>query len=338
MHSTPVRPRGGAVWAATKRSLALAGDGHTIGDRVWEDTNRDGLQDAGEPGIADVVIRVLGDGCRATWPSPAITGSSASGGYQVALGGGPRCSLSFTPPTTPTHCYVPTISGVTFGTYDRHYPLDAKDSDVIPWLTGYVTPDFAVPLPDTSEESGFDTAIDAGFVKWVNGGLSGVAWNDRNRNGRRDAGEGGLSGVTVDLMDSLVHVAASATTDTQGGFSFGDLRSDWAYLLRVLPPDGWAFSATDVGDDLVDNDFDDADLFTPDRQGRGTLIFRLESAEWRSSFGAGLYDPLAAPVPEPAAWALWAGALAALGALRRRAAQAPATCAGRRTSRRSGAR
>jgi hypothetical protein len=30
-----------------------------LGDRVWFDTNEDGIQDAGEAGIADVVVRLL---------------------------------------------------------------------------------------------------------------------------------------------------------------------------------------------------------------------------------------------------------------------------------------
>ncbi|MCK1234272.1 MSCRAMM family adhesin SdrC, partial [Streptococcus uberis] len=29
---------------------------HTIGDTVWEDTNKDGIQDAGEPGIPGVTV------------------------------------------------------------------------------------------------------------------------------------------------------------------------------------------------------------------------------------------------------------------------------------------
>jgi len=78
----------------------------------------------------------------------------------------------------------------------------------------------------------------------------------------------------------------------------------------VQPPAGWTFTATDVGNDLNDNDFTGTGVAGV----ANALLFRLDSAEQRTSIGAGLFDPATPAVPEPATWALWLGGLVALGA------------------------
>lgn len=305
--------------AASPLALASA---YAIGDFVWEDLNRNGLQDEGEPGIAGVTVMLGGD-CH------GLTHSDAGGHYLMSLfGGGTRCYLDFLPPALSHARYQPTVSGAwmgfTTGYYDelrqRYMPMAGNDSDIDYRFYGVnATPMFTRPLEDTEGGDEWATKVDAGFVRWINGGIGGRVWNDANRNGQQDAWEHGLVGVKVDLMVSLIQVGASVTTDATGRFSFDDLQSDWNYLLRVQVPTGWALTGADVGNDLRDNDFTAA--------GYGgvanALIFRLDSAEQRSSIGAGLYDPAAAPVPEPATWALWlAGALGLAAAGWRRGAVA----------------
>lgn len=308
-----------AGWMVAGSPAALA-SGREIGDFVWEDSNRNGLQDEGEPGIAGVSVRLGGDCYRST-----VT--DATGHYLITLfGGGTRCYLDFFPPTLSHAHYTPTDSGTWTSYYDDlrafYLPMAGNDSDIGYRFYGlYATPKFTLPLQDTEGGDEWATKVDAGFIRWVNGGIGGRVWNDANRNGRQDAGERSLAGVTVDLMVSLAEVGASVTTDATGSFAFNDLNSDWNYLLRVQPPAGWALTATDVGSDLGDNDFSAAGVGNV----ANALMFRLDSAEQRTSIGAGLFDPAAAPVPEPAAWALWLAGGAGLGlAAARRRRNAPA--------------
>lgn len=299
-------------WMVLGSPSALAGPGREIGDFVWEDINRNGLQDDGEPGIAGVSVSLAGD-------CAGGTTTDATGHYLVSFATfGTRCYLRFLPPTLSHARYEATISGVWMGSdvsyYDwmlqSHQPMASNDSDVGIFLHGYnVTPKFTLPLRDTEDGDEWPVKVDAGFIRWVNGGVGGRVWNDSNRNGQQDAGERSLAGVTVELMVSLNQVGASITTDATGSFSFDDLRSDWNYLLRVQPLTGWAFTATDVGSDLTDNDFAAMGAAGV----ANALLFRLGSAEQRTSFGAGLFDPNAPPVPEPAAWALWLAGGAGLG-------------------------
>lgn len=323
--------------------------GYDIGDLVWEDLNRNGLQDAGEPGIAGVLVRISGGfGCGKS------TTTDADGHYLLSIWSANNCRLTFTAPT-PAHArYEPTASGVAGIWYDyrsleggwltyydyiaKYYlPMAANDSDMgntyIDPRGGIVsepfsTPHFSAPMTDTEFGNEWATKVDAGFVRWVNGGVSGRVWDDRNRNGQQDAGERSLAGVRVDLMLRALEsdVAASVTTDATGRFSFDDLLSNWNYLLRVVKPAGWEFAPNDVGSDLSDNDFSQAGFGTL----AGALLFNLDSAEQRTSVAAGFYDPNAAPVPEPATGALWLGGLAVLacaGRGRRRAAAAASAVA-----------
>lgn len=283
--------------------------------------------------MAGVQVRSSGSfGCRTS------TSTDADGHYLLSIWFGDRCQLTFTPPTLAHGRYEPTHSGVaglwhdymdpnrgwlTYYDYIGKYylPMAANDSDMgniylDPNGGGGTfeplsTPPFSVPLTDTDWGNEWATKVDAGFVRWVNGGVSGRTWDDRNRNGQQDVGERNLAGVKVDLMLSMSEhdVAASVTTDATGRFSFDDLRSNWNYLLRVVKPAGWEFTATDVGSDLSDNDFSQAGYGPV----AGAILFNLDSAEQRTSVAAGFYDPSAPPVPEPATGVLWLGGLAVLG-------------------------
>ena len=65
-----------------------------VGDFVWLDTNRDGVQDAGEPGIRDVVVDVLdSNGNKVV----ASTKTGPDGKYEVTVPAGAQIKLKFTP-------------------------------------------------------------------------------------------------------------------------------------------------------------------------------------------------------------------------------------------------
>ncbi len=70
-------------------------------------------------------------------------------------------------------------------------------------------------------------------------------WHDKNHNGIHDAGELGIPGVKVELMQGAT-VVATATTDVNGKYSFANL-SNGGYTVRI------AASNFDVGGALYSN-------------------------------------------------------------------------------------
>src|SRR5262249_61705301 len=79
--------------------------------------------------------------------------------------------------------------------------------------------------------------------------LSGYVYVDLNENGIRDAGETGISGVTVTLTgvnDLGQPVSRTLTTDADGLYNFTGLRPG-TYALRETQPPGYRDGLESVG-------------------------------------------------------------------------------------------
>lgn len=82
--------------------------------------------------------------------------------------------------------------------------------------------------------------------------IAGQVYDDANANGILDEGEGGLSGVTVQLRTTDDSVVAEATTGTDGSYAFGSLVGA-AYRVAALVPPGYLQTTPDPADiDLAD--------------------------------------------------------------------------------------
>ncbi|MFO0875887.1 MAG: SdrD B-like domain-containing protein [Gemmataceae bacterium] len=95
----------------------------------------------------------------------------------------------------------------------------------------------------------------------VSSEIRGVAWQDLNGDGLRDATEPLLAGVTVDLFDSVNGWLGSdlslgqVQTGPDGSYLFSDPpRSAKGYYLVFRAPGGLAFTSSDQGDDTRDSD------------------------------------------------------------------------------------
>jgi hypothetical protein len=143
-----------------------------IGDRVWHDQDRNGIQDAGEPGLYNVRIELVQSGVvvRTTY-------TDASGWYQ--------------------------FTNVCPGTYDVRYDATTVPSGFVATLTGQgTTATDSNPNPFTvtlSTYNSSDLTMDFGFQVPCSGIIGDFVWNDLNANGVQDAGEPGLPGVQVRL-------------------------------------------------------------------------------------------------------------------------------------------
>ena len=124
----------------------------TVGDYVWEDTDRDGIQDDGEPGIPGVTLTLTGPDGQPVKdvlgnPVPPVT-TGADGSYSFTnlppLGDGESYTVTVTPPAG----YLPTTPGAG---NDR-----GKDSSTGTAASGNLT-----------KGGDSDTSLDFGFVKPV---------------------------------------------------------------------------------------------------------------------------------------------------------------------------
>ncbi len=76
------------------------------------------------------------------------------------------------------------------------------------------------------------------FCEFPPGTLAGNVYHDRDQNGRREAGDEGIAGAIVRLLDRQGREVARATTDAQGRYRLIGLRAG-SYTLVETQPVGW---------------------------------------------------------------------------------------------------
>jgi len=224
-----------------------------LGNRVWFDTDADGVQDGDEPAVAGV--KVTATPC-AGGPALPVKTTNAKGEYYFGTADGLK----------PETCYNLTFdySGINTAALPGAPPLaDIK------WTTKEAGPDRVIDSNvdaagktqvTTGKAGTADHTIDAGINAKVTNRLGDFVWVDTNRNGVQDAGEPGVPGVTVKLS-----TGATTKTDAQGKYLFDGL-PDGTYKvcfdLSTLPAQyaGYTFTGKDLGgDDAKDSDADPAD-------------------------------------------------------------------------------
>jgi hypothetical protein len=87
-------------------------------------------------------------------------------------------------------------------------------------------------------------------------GIGDFVWSDNNHNGIQDAGEPGVPGVTVELLNSNGVPVSDIVTDANGAYHFNNLPAG-TFSVKVALPDGATFSPKGAGSDTAkDSDFD----------------------------------------------------------------------------------
>lgn len=193
--------------------------GNGLGDFVWVDNNANGIQEAGEPGIPGVNIQLKKGSTTYTTTTDANGYYYFTDIYDLANGG---YSLTFTTPGG----YTPSPA--------NQGGDDAKDSDPI----GGVISGITVPMGT------WDHKYDAGFVP-ILGSIGDRVWNDLDGDGKQDANELGLAGVTVSLYDNNGKLFASTITDAYGHYQFKNLPTSLSgtnYQVQFSLSPGYVFS------------------------------------------------------------------------------------------------
>lgn len=191
-----------------------------VGDFVWHDTNGNGRQDAGEPGLDGVAVTLSGADDTGAAVSRTVT-TAGGGAYAFTAVRPGTYAVTFTAP-----------GGFVFTARDSAVATDATDSDADP-ATGQ-TAAFTLGVGQS------DPTRDAGLYRPV--AVGDFVWYDVNSDGVQDAGEPGIPGVTVTLDDAGldgafgtaddVTGAAARQTSGAGAYLFANLRPG-AYRVRV---------------------------------------------------------------------------------------------------------
>ncbi|PCF62337.1 adhesin [Staphylococcus delphini] len=198
-----------------------------VGDKVWEDLNKDGIQDDNEPGIANVKVTLTdADG---NVVDTRTTDSKGNYLFENVKEG--EYTITFETPEG----YTPTITGQ--GTLE-------KDSN------GASTRIFV--------ETDDDLTIDSGFYKETpeppaptTHNIGDKVWEDLNKDGIQDDNEPGIANVTVTLTDADGNVVGTRTTDTNGNYLFEDVKPG-EYTVTFETPEG--YTPTQTGQGTTDND------------------------------------------------------------------------------------
>ncbi|EZZ43020.1 SdrD B-like domain-containing protein, partial [Staphylococcus aureus] len=196
---------------------------YNLGDYVWEDTNKDGKQDANEKGIKGVYV-ILKD---SNGKELDRTTTDENGKYQFTGLGNGTYSVEFSTPAG----YTPTTANA--GTDD------AVDSDGLT-TTGVI-------------KDADNMTLDSGFYKTPKYSLGDYVWYDSNKDGKQDSTEKGIKGVKVTLQNEKGEVIGTTETDENGKYRFDNLDSG-KYKVIFEKPAGLTQTVTNTTEDDKDAD------------------------------------------------------------------------------------
>jgi protocatechuate 3,4-dioxygenase beta subunit len=209
----------------------------SIGDRVWNDANANGIQDARETGVSGIVVALYDStGTLLITTTTDLNGNYLfdnlpPGTYIVGVGATPGRSIS------------PRGAGSD----------SALDSDINRATRR------SNPITLAIGEDRRD--IDIGLYQLASVGS--LVWLDRDLDGIREADEPGIGGIEVRLLRSDGTVVATQTTDANGYFMFTDVEPG-EYRIAFSVPSGYYVSPFQRGNDRsIDSDADPATGLTP---------------------------------------------------------------------------
>ncbi|MEW6004452.1 MAG: SdrD B-like domain-containing protein [Stygiobacter sp.] len=214
----------------------------SIGDKVWNDVNKNGIQDDNESGVQNVTVKLYD--CNNNLISSKTT--DVNGNYIFSNLNPGDYYLKFELP-----------NGFVFTQKDATDDDKDSDADLSTGKTIYTTL--------TAGEN--DLTWDAGiYQQSCKNKIGDFVWHDKNLNGIQDTGEHGIEGVEIELLKNN-SVIASTLTDANGKYEFSNLENG-NYSIRVSNKNfisggvlynsdktKWYFTKKNVGtNDLNDSD------------------------------------------------------------------------------------
>lgn len=238
-----------------------------LGDFVWYDTNKDGLQQANEPGVPGVSVELIDANTNNVVGIKATNGE----GYYLftELAAGSYIVHFFNLPTNTVFTTQGTLAG------------NGADSDPNP-VTGLTN---VISLVNGDVNLTIDAGIYPAPGNVGKGSIGNFVWNDLNNNGIQETGEPGVGNVFVLLKNDSGTFTDSTLTDASGYYIFNGLEEDIYHLTFSHIPNGFAFTLPQQGADAtLDSDTDPlGNTIDPIVLGKGAS---------RLDIDAGIFNPL----------------------------------------------
>ena len=259
-----------------------------IGDKVWEDTNADGIQDINDSNISGVRVTIIIDGILHT---EINTTTDINGTYIF--------DASYD--LKPKHSYAVQFSELPSG--GRPYQISIEDNgtdDTIDSDINDTNITHSTPIMYSGESN---MTLDAGYYKW--GSVGDRVWYDTNGDGNQTVGEKGVPDVNVTLWyennhTQVIHDANGSvfgtggivTTDANGTYLFDNLMPGISYYVEfnksTLPPK-YVFTQKDYLDNNGSSDYTDSDANRTTGITRGVQVYSDVNSTW---LDAGIYIPV----------------------------------------------
>ena len=235
----------------------------SIGDFVWFDTDGNGIQDAGEPGVEFANLTILDMAGEAV----DIVNTAADGAYLFDGLVPGRYWIFMQAPL-----------GLKATSYQTGTDVNL-DSDLL--TQGEFLLSDTIMIMSGQD----DLSIDFGLVENP-GSIEGFVWNDINVDGIFNDDFSLFDAVIVELYKADGTLFATTTTDADGGYIFNNVSPD-DYYIRFVINTGSTFTEADQGgDDDVDSDV------TSGSNGDGTTeSFTLNTGQAITNIYAGLIFP-----------------------------------------------
>ncbi len=218
---------------------------YSLGNRVWLDTNNDGLRDSSELGVPGVTVALL-DGTGATLDTTTTDADGyyrfdnlPAGDYIVEIAasnfqsGGPLVDTGSS--TGAGQEANPNDNGD-----DNDNGLDTPVAGAIRSAVVTLGPGDVEPVGESDLGPGDAGTVDArgnltvdfGFISISTYSLGNRVWFDTTPDGLRDASELPVPGAVVNLLDGSGGVITSTTTDANGYYRFDHLAAG-DYMVEI---------------------------------------------------------------------------------------------------------
>ena len=205
---------------------------YSLGDRIWDDRDHDGIQDDDESGVGGVAVALLDP----EGELRATTVSDGEGAYRFDGVRPGSFRMRFTRPSG----YRWTLAGVGDDRAVDSDAIAASASDATATSALITVTDGQTPVASPNPLTLTDPRVDGGV--WRPASINGVVFADIDHDGTHDAVEPGIPGVKVELMRGEA-VVDTQTSGADARYAFVDLVPG-TYRVRITAPTGYSLPGT----------------------------------------------------------------------------------------------